>query len=254
MLNKSFLQALAVVAGFTALQANAVIITNGSFEDGVDGTLVYGHAYDQLATNDPNLQWGVYTGLIGWQKINPNVTGAELNYSGNLGFDAKYGNHYLELDTHFDYANPGNSNSGIMQNLTNLTAGATYELSFWYRARTDIADSNGINIFWQDGSNPLDMNNVFDKVDLDLAKGNLTNWVEYKFNVKATSSTMNLGFAAFGDAVWAKNTQYNPNNVGNGDAKGGLMDGIAMKQVPAPAPFALFGLAAVALLARRRKV
>ncbi len=67
MLNKSFFHALVVAAGFTALQANAVIITNGSFEEGVDGTLVYGKAYDQLATSLPGFQWGVYTGLTGWQ-------------------------------------------------------------------------------------------------------------------------------------------------------------------------------------------
>jgi hypothetical protein len=263
MLNKSLLKSVLLVAGLASINANASLITNGSFEQAPAGTTVtFGGeqaslTFGDLAVQGKDKSWGVFSGLPGWSMISGYGPGIEVQYDGTLSSasgtidnKAADGNHYLEMDTHFGYTTPGNSNAGIFQLLTGLNIGQTYELSFWYRARDTAADNNGLNVYWKTNGSVINKTNADFTYDYNAIENNNANWVNYKEKVIATSTEMLIGFGGAGEQI------YNPtkNTTGGGNGKGALLDMVSLVAVPAPATIALFGLAGLALFSRRRKI
>jgi|GEM_PF-2877609 len=263
MLNKSFLKSVVLLAGLISVHANASFIQNGSFEQAAAGTsLTFGGgidgqpslAFDNLAGMGVGASWAVFSGLPGWTHVTGYGPGVEVHYKDTLpnklnafDSDAADGDYYLEMDTHFNYGSAGNSNTGMFQLVNGLKIGQTYELSFWYRSRDMTSDTNGLNVYWKANGSVIDKTNADYKYDYNQADNNHANWVHYKQIVIATSTEMLIGFGAFGEKM-----RTYPNATGGGDGKGALLDMVSLVQVSAPGTFALFGLAGLALLARRR--
>jgi len=261
MLNKRFLQSVVLVAGLASVHANASLITNGSFENGANGTsLTFGGQQPSLSFGDlaglpEGFSWGVFSGLPGWSTVAGYGPGIEVHHKGTLAStggvnnNAVDGNHYVEMDTHFNYSTPGNSNAGMFQLVTGLFVGQTYELSFWYRARDTVANNNGLNVYWKANGSTIDKTNADYFYDYSAADNNHLNWVNYKQIVVATSTEMLVGFGGAGEALYGGDKL----KTGGGSGKGALLDMVSLKQVSAPGTIALFGLAGLALFARRRK-
>ena len=252
-MSKNMYKALLVVAGLFAGQASANLINNGSFEDNPATAVVYdGNAqnkpigsFDDYGSLGAGYSWAVASSLPGWDLFYG--PGIEVQFNNTLGFNAQDGNRYLELDAHFAYSTPGNSNAGIYQTLSGLQIGGTYELSFWYRARTVNTDDNGLGVYWQSNAGLLNQANRISAVDYDAAAGNNLAWTQYKLTLVASSNQMVLGFGGLGDYL------YKTGSLTNGSGKGALLDNVSLKQVSAPGTVALFGLAALGLMLRRRK-
>ncbi len=261
MLNKSFLKSVVLVAGLMSVHANASLIQNGSFEQAAAGSsITFGGqqpslSFGDLATLPIGYSWGVFSGLPGWSTVAGYGPGIEVQHNGTLAAtggvnnNAADGEHYVEMDTHFNLSTPGNSNAGMFQLLSGLFVGQTYELSFWYRARDTVQDNSGLNVYWKPNGSTIDKNNADYTYDYSAADNNHLNWVNYKQTVIATSSEMLIGFGGAGEALYGGDT----GKTGGGSGKGALLDMVSLVQVPAPGTLALFGLAGLALLARRRK-
>ena len=261
MLNKNFLKSVVLVAGLVSVNVNASLITNGSFEDGAIGSAItFGGeqpalSFGDLATKGKDFSWAVFNGLPGWTHVAGYGPGVEVHYNGTLSNaggvnnNAANGQHYAELDTHFSYKTPGNSNAGMFQLVSGLKVGVTYELSFWYRARDTSENNNGLNVYWKANGSSIDKSNANFFYDYSAADNNNANWVNYKQKVVATSTAMLVGFGGAGEKI------YNPtkNTTAGGNGSGALLDMVSLVEVPAPATIALFGLAGLALVARRRK-
>jgi len=110
---------LAAVLAAPFLASAANLVTNGSFEDTVQG----------------NGTWHIYSNLPGWTG---GSAGIELRHA--VAGNAYDGVNFVELDT--------TQNSLMFQNIaTNLGQG--YELSFAFSPRTGVGSaSNGIEVFW----------------------------------------------------------------------------------------------------------
>lgn len=197
------LSLVALLAATTFAHAGPVnLLTNGGFE----------------STAVANGSW-INTGSIaGWSRTAGPGAGFEVR--NNVAGAAQEGSNYLELDT--------NGNTTISQALSNLTAGTTYDLSFWYSPREGVvAASNGIDVFW----NGLLLDSV---TGLGARSGNV--WSQYQYRVTAKAGTNVLSFAA----------------AGSSDGYGGSLDN-ARLSVPEPGSLALTlaALAGIAFLPRR---
>lgn len=246
--------------------ANANLIVNGDFEsvDERQGD-VFERALEDLAdesVNDIYSRYDTYRSLQGWETLYgrgievqttngavANLLKTDADFSGN-------GQLYVELDAEPDYVEQPNdapgANSGMVQQLENLTVGGTYELSFWYLARTVDANDNGINVFWYDDSQSYSDNIalVIDKTD-----ENYTDWTKFTISLEATSSSMNVGFGAFGDFWGAHNhsSQDASYSESTGNGMGGLLDNVSLVRVSEPNAVILFLLGSIALYSRKRK-
>ena len=202
---------VALLLAGVASMANANLIVNGSFEDNV------------VTDSDT---WDVYNSINGWSTL----SGAGIEIQRNTIVTAQDGNQYVELDSH--------NNSTMFQQLTGLTVGESYLLSFWYRARTNNGDNdNGIDVSWGTSATG----------DLQLAIANeivgSTNnaWVQKNLSLFADQSTMYLTFAATG---WS-------------NSLGGFIDNVSLTKaasVPESSGIVLFGLGLLGLIAPRRRV
>ncbi|MCM8854150.1 MAG: carbohydrate binding domain-containing protein [Candidatus Thiodiazotropha sp.] len=185
---------------------SANLMLNGSFEDNIVGN------------------WDVFSGIDGWDTSSG--SGIEIQTNSTLGFiDAQDGNNYVELDSH--------NNSTMFQKIDGLIAGLTYDISFWYSARTNNGDNdNGINMLW--GQDALSLDEI---VSIDDAT-RTGSWMQNIFSLTATDATMYLAFEADG-----LNNSY-----------GGLIDNIELvASVPEPSVIALLGAGLFGLgFARRR--
>ncbi|RTL42872.1 MAG: PEP-CTERM sorting domain-containing protein [Burkholderiales bacterium] len=197
------LSLVALLAATSFAHAGAVnLLTNGGFES----TLV------------SNGSWINTASIAGWTRTAGPGTGFEIR--NNVAGAAQEGRNFIELDT--------NGNTTIAQSLSTLTAGTTYDLSFWYSPREGVAaSSNGIDVFW----NGLLLDSV---TGLGARSGNV--WSQYQYQVVAKAGTNVLSFAA----------------TGTSDGYGGGLDNVSLS-VPEPGSLALTlaGLAVVALLPRR---
>lgn len=262
--------ALAGILGVSSAQA--ALIQNGSFEATPSGdSMAFKHGgsnsilSQDYATIAAGSKWGVWGSIPGWTSLygdkielqmNGVVEDPTLPFLNHVG--TAFGNQYVELDTHFYTRNAAGgaelgpaSNVGIYQTLENLVVGATYELTFWYRARTSNLDDNTMNVFWSKDSDKANYNgNIAMTVDLNTDLSNHNAWQEYKIRLTATDSKMSVGFGGAGDRAWTY-PGFNPSV--NGNQTGALLDNVAMSQVSAPATGLLLLSAVFGFALRRRK-
>jgi len=199
------LSLLALFAATTLAHAGPVnLLTNGGFESTVVG----------------NGSWVNVSSIAGWTNLAGPGSGFEVR--NNVAGAAQEGRNYLELDT--------NGNTTIGQTLANLTAGATYDLSFWYSPREfQAASTNGIQVFW---------NGALLDATLTGLGGSGNAWTQHQYQVVARSGSNLLSFAS----------------VGTSDSVGGNLDNVSLvNRLPEPGTLALTlaALASVFLLPRR---
>jgi hypothetical protein len=194
---------LFVVASGMASASN--LLVNGSFENPTqaEGT------------------WQVYYPSVeGWTV----TAGPGLEIRNSVVGEAQHGQNFVELDSH----NGTDTNSAITQTISGLTAGATYEVSYWYSPRIgQPASTNGIKALW----------NGLQKDAVTALGGSANSWINYTFLVTALNSTNTLSFAAYG----------------NDDSLGGNIDNVSLSAVPLPAAAWLFGSALLGFGVLRRK-
>jgi hypothetical protein len=190
------------------------LLVNGDFDEGVG-----------LSGTD----WKVYDSILGWTK-GDGTAGIEVQH--NTIVTAQSGDQYIELDS-----NGGeDTNSSMYQTL--YFAAGEYTLDWWYHARTNTSDDNGIKAYLSDLSNTwiLDIDSV-SKIEVQTNGWEQMSWT---FTI-ADSDTYNLWFAAYG----LDNTF------------GGFIDSVSLTyaEVPEPATMLLFGagLAGLFGVTRRKK-
>jgi hypothetical protein len=167
--------------------------------------------------------WQVYKELEGWTTTRG--AGVEVQSNATLrGIDAVDGDKYIELDSH-----GRNSNSQITQ-AVEFQAGQ-YELSFYYAPRTNRGGSNGISYSFA--------GDLLGKVagPQSLYKKGQWSRVSTVFEVEE-DGVYDISFAA----------------IGRQDSYGGLIDNIAVSEVPVPASAFLLlgGLGAFGWMRRRK--
>ena len=144
---------------------------------------------------------------------------------------AHSGNQYVELDSHTGT----DTNSVMYQTIDSLSVGASYELSFWYHARTNngAANDNGIEVLWGDslpGATVLDLEGY--------SRNSNLGWMNFSLDLVATAETMFLSFGA----------------TGLDNTLGGFIDNVSLTAVPEPGTLALFAIGAAGLLVGRRRL
>lgn len=187
----------------------------------VGGNLLANGSFESTAV--ANGSWVNVSTTPGWTWLAGPGTGFEIR--NNVAGQAQNGSNYLELDT--------NGNTTIGQTLANLTAGTSFELSFWYSPREfQAASTNGIRAFW----NGVQLGDT-----LSGLGGSGNAWTQYRFNLTAQAGNNQLSFAA----------------VGSSDGLGGSLDNVSVRRLPEPGSLALTfaALAGCLLLPRalRRK-
>jgi hypothetical protein len=222
---KTIIKLSATTLAFSvATVASADLITNGSFETpDVDDV-----------NNNGGSSWEVFDDIAGWGTVSG--TGIEIQKSGTV-VQAQEGDQYVELDSH-DFDESGEStNSFMAQQLDGLTVGGLYELSFWYRPRTDNGrNDNGINVYWETLSSLLDERS--DPImSVSEKRADMNIWTNFTAMLTAEESSMSLGFEAFG----------------NENTLGGFLDNVTLTEVPEPATLSLFALGLLGLGAARRR-
>jgi hypothetical protein len=275
----SIAKAVVVALAACSVQANATainLVANGSFEtvDPNAKTIAYKFynpkTYAEIAGSTKFGIWST-SAISGWNSLYGNQMEIDINGVGQV--DTAFGSNYLELDTHFgvttDNQNTTNeSNAGLSQNLSGLTVGSIYELTFWYRARSVLADDNLLNVYWMptsvaSGLNqqlkasqimPLIQGYVVKTIDYSAQDNNNAGWVQYTQKFMATSTNMTLGFGAAGDAKWKTTAPAYQNVVSyNGNKDGAQLDNVSLYSVPTPATLGLLGLGVAGLMLRRRR-
>ena len=204
----------------TAGSAGAVnLVLNGDFETLDDRTGDRGYRLNDLAPN----RWDVYDSLPGgWMT----GSGAGIEIQHNTVVPAHSPQHYVELDSHSWDGGPSNSS---MFQWIHLDNPGTYELSFFYRARTNNQDDNGIDV-------------LFDNLlvaEVDGFKYEYTDWEQYIVTL---------------DVAQAGDYQLMFSAMGMDNTLGGFLDDISLTSVPEPASIFLLGsgILGLAALARRR--
>lgn len=200
--------ATAFIGILMSATANASLI-NGDFEAdvGLSGTA-----------------WNIFGSIPGWTTY----SGGGIEVQHNTIVPAHSGNQYVELDSW--------NNSSMYQEVTGLSLGETYELSFWYHTRTNAGDNdNGIQVYWGEsalGNLQLDIADLISSVSYE--------WINYSLNLVATTESMFLGFAA----------------SGLDNSLGGFIDSVSLEpvEVSEPASLALLFIGLLGLVIGRRRL
>jgi hypothetical protein len=214
----NYLKHLAVILAilFWACTASANLITNGDFEtvssiaplSGTGGAQV---SLDALKQG----QWSIYESLPSWTSTNTSL-GIEVQYglsSVQSGNDSRY----VELDT--------TANSGMVQTISGLLSGTTYELSFQYFSRTGDA-SSAINV-------------LLGGTSLLTAYYDQKIWTTFSETfVYDGESTAQFALSFLAD--------------GSSNSLGGLIDNVSLRAVPIPGAAVLLGSALLGLVGLRR--
>jgi len=221
-------KSLLLLGLLAAFNANANLITNGSFEDTTNGQQFGGFGPNFLGYTSTN-------NLVGWDKfdIDGGTYYAEvIDNAGNAHLPTTYGTKYLELDT--DDFVTGNTNGGVSQSFSS-SVGEEFNVSFFYTFRVkDVSAANSpatsaIDVFWN--------GNVIE---------NITNadntWKQFTGVFSANSLSTTFGLRAAGSA----------------DVFGAGIDNVVITRVAAvPEPetygMMMMGLAMLGFASRRRK-
>lgn len=227
MKNVSRIALSSLFAATLSFQASANLITNGSFEEG-----------NSLG----NSGWGVYQVLDDgdistndWEQILG--AGIEIQAGGTGGIPAQDGTYKVELDSDFGrggVSGPGITTNSVMAQLVDgLLVGNTYELNFWYSART-VGNPNTNQVTAFAGSPTLFIN----PGALGTVSSSTKGWEEYSYTFVATNDSMLVGFGAEGRA----------------DTLGGFIDNVSLTSVPEPVSVALLGMSLLGFRAARKHV
>lgn len=202
--------------------AGASLLTNGSFESPKVSDSKYSH-------------WAVYGDVGPWYLLSGQ--GIEIQTNGTV-VNAKDGDQYVELDSdpnrHVGGTfGSGSTNSAMGQDVT-LAAG-TYELSFWYRPRTNTSGDNGIAYgLW--GNTGPGFTSTFGTAD-GISSG-ITDWEQITHTFEITNpGDFTIAFAASGTA----------------NKLGGFIDNVELNAVPIPGAVWLLGSGLLGLIGIRRK-
>lgn len=214
--------------------ASASLITNGSFEQTTfdDNSQSFGEVKNTnlSAFDTMNKGWDVFEFLPGWFTTSGN--GMELQKG--VVTASQHGLQHVELDSHQN----GASNSMMTQTIDSLIIGEEYLLEFFYKARTNNQNDNGINVYWYDTTLGFDAS-MDAKHLADGVRHDMPNWQKQTVSFTATSTSMDLSFAS----------------VGTQNTLGGLIDNVSLSHVatvPEPSMFALLLLPLAFLFTRKK--
>ncbi len=204
--------------------AFASLVGNGDFET-VDGRV--GNAKNLRLDSFDGIKgrWDVYTSLPGgW--MTASGPGIEVQYDGVV-VEAHSLYHYIELDSH-----PGpDSNTSMYQDIIFSDPGS-YKLSFWYHPRTDFADDNRIDVYF-DGRLVTVANETTKEMNA---------WREYSVSLSVA------------DVSAPKRLMFSAGGISN--SFGGFLDDIDIQEVvnnPEPASMLLLGAGLFSLAGVKRR-
>jgi hypothetical protein len=192
------------------------MLINGDFEtlDHVLGKQ-NGIYLDELADG----QWDIYDNIPGWSTYDG--FGIEIQRETIVG--AHSPEHYVELDS-----GGTSSNSGMVQYV--WMEEGLYDLSFWYRPRTNELTDNGIDVLFMDGDNVV--------LSVDGISSEQDEWLQYSVQLYAPYEYFwGIGFHATGLA----------------NTLGGFIDDVELTAVPEPATMLLLFIGLAGLAGIRRK-
>ena len=205
----------AILAGLSAIPAHASLITNGSFENGIDpGSFTTLNAVDT-------------TSLTGWT-----VASGNIDYIGTY-WTASNGSRSLDLN--------GMVPGSISQTFSGLVAGQTYVVSFDLAGNPDGGPQPKMITVT---TNEADFNASFDSSNTSRSS---MGWKLESFTFVALGSTDTLTFAS--------NTTGFSGNDSDPTAFGPALDNVSVAPVPEAATWAMMimGFAGVGFLAYRRR-
>ena len=218
---------LSVVACAVAAPAVATnLVTNGGFETATLST----------STTDKTTFFGNVTGWGGGKKLTYLNTPGEadgnlyLSVYGPFAATSPAGGNFVEMDGDPTYS------SAITQTITGLTAGKSYNVTFYQAAGQQKGFNGATTERWQVSLG--DQTELSDKYS--LASHGVGAWEAESLNFTATSASEVLSFLAIGTP--------------NGEPPIAFLDGVSLSAAPEPATWALMlgGFALVGAAQRRR--